>query len=171
MKLKTLFYSAGIVLVIIIQTTLADYLAIHNVKPNLMIVFIVSIALLKGNVQGSVVGLILGLVQDMLTGKVLGFYALLGLYLGVAVGSLNKRLYRENLAIAVFFTFTSTMVYEFAVYFLNTFTQSGRVLVDTLKEVILPEAVYNSVISILIYTIVLKVHKKIEAINKTSRKY
>ncbi len=101
----------------------------------------------------------------------MGFYSLLGLYLGVVVGSLNKRLYRENILVALFFTFTSTVVYEFLVYFFAVFLPGDRNILFALKGKILPEAVYNSVISGLIFLIVLKMHRKMEEAEKAARRY
>jgi len=46
--------------------------------------------------RGAVTGFLCGLTQDMLSGRVIGFYALLGLYLGLGIALINKRLYKEN---------------------------------------------------------------------------
>ena len=43
---------------------------------------------------------------------------LLGLYVGILTGSINRRLYRENIIIVVSFTFIITIIYELLVYLL-----------------------------------------------------
>jgi rod shape-determining protein MreD len=161
----------SIYLVILVQATLAEYIRIYGVKPNILLVFIISVALLRGNVEGAVVGFFTGLSQDMLSGKILGFYSLLGLYLGTIIGSVNKRLYRDNFAVIVFFTFISTVIYEWLVYFLNTFMRNQIDLIYPFTHVILPEAIYNSVISILVYAVVLRLDMRLEGISKITRKY
>lgn len=171
MKLKISIVLASIVAIALIQSTVLDYAVVYGVKPNLMLVFLVCFALLRGNVEGAVVGFFTGLVQDIVSGKVMGFYSLLGLYLGVTVGSLNRRLYRENVFVALFFTFTSTVVYEFLVYFFAVFLPGDRNILFALKSKILPEAVYNSIISILVFIIVLLIHRKMEEAEKASRRY
>jgi len=161
MKYKITFYAISIFLIILIQTTILNYIEIFNIKPNLLLVFIICTALLKGNVEGAVVGFCAGLAQDMVAGRVLGFYALLGLYMGLLVGSVNKRLYRDNVFVILFFTFVSTIVYESAVYLIykwviNFFSanySSGFNLIFSLKNVILPEAIYNSVVSLIFLSI------------------
>jgi len=167
MKIKVLAYSICIFVITLLQSTIIDYIKIMNVKPNLLLAFIVVVAILRGNVEGTVIGFICGLCHDVISGKMIGVFALLGLYIGLLIGSVNKRLYRENVLIAVFFTF----VYEYVFYFFNLFLRGKGDLIFPLKNVILPEAVYNSVLSILIFIIMIKLHYTFEEASRTSRKY
>jgi rod shape-determining protein MreD len=178
MKTRIPVYTACILIIITVQSTLADYIMINNVKPNLLIIFIISVALLRGIFEGGIVGFIAGLVQDILFGKVMGFYTLLGLYLGVTVGSLNKRLYRDNHLVVIFFTFVSTFVYEFFVYLFITLMplalSSQKITLEILKplkSIVLNETIYNSAICIPIYILVTRVDYWLENLHKASRKY
>lgn len=171
MKIKIFGYAVCIFIIILLQSTVLDYIKVFGVKPNLLIIFIISVALLSNNVEGAITGFFAGLSQDIVSGKVLGFYSLLGLYLGLIVGSVNKRLYRENVLIIVFFTFISTVVYELAVCCINIFTNGQIAFVYSLRNIILPEAIYNSLVSIFIYIFVIKMQDKFENIDKYSRKY
>jgi len=174
MRFKVVIYTVCIFFIIVLQTTVLEYIRILNVKPNLPVVFIVVVAFLQGNVEGAVVGFFAGLTQDIVSGKLIGFYALLGLYLGLVVGSVNKRLYRDNLLIVVFFTFASTILYEAIVYFIisfNSIINGNTHFLYAIKGVILPEAIYNSVMSVFIYLIVRRFSFKFEKLDKASRKY
>ena len=170
MKIKILIYTLIIFLIVLVQSTLLDYIKIYYIKPNLLIVFIISIALLRGNIEGSIIGFFIGLSQDLISGKLLGFYALLGLYLGLIIGSVNKRLYRENFLVVVFFTFISSVTYEMLVYFLSTFLNGNMEFYYPFKNIVLPEAIYNSIISIFIYVLIIKLNDKFNN-SKISRKY
>lgn len=174
MKRKILYYTVALFIIILTQSTVLDYIKVYDVKPNLMLVFIVCIAFLNGSTEGAIVGLSMGLMQDMLFGRVLGLYALLGMYLGLVVGSVNKRLYRDNILIVVFFTFVSTIIYEIMVFVLSWFGYIIRGQVNLLRplgEIILPEAIYNSFASIFIYIIIIKIHFKFEEMSRATRKY
>lgn len=171
MRFKILFYSICILLFLLLQSTLLQYVRIYNVIPNLMVVFIILTALIRGNVEGGVVGFFAGLVLDMMFGKLLGFYALLGMYLGIAVGSVNRRLYRENLLVVVFFTFVASALYETAVYLINTFMSGNINLIFPLTGIILPEALYNSVAAIFLYALVIRMNRRFEEASKAARKY
>ena len=171
MKLKILIFAICIFAIGLIQSTVLDYIKICNIKPNLLIVFIISFALARGHIEGAVIGFFSGIIQDMISGKVLGFYSLMGLYLGLAVGSVNKRLYRDNLVVAVFITFISTVIYEFAVYILITFIKGQMDLLYAIRGLILPEALYNSIFSVFIYLFVTRINAWFEEREKSSRKY
>ncbi|NLI58853.1 MAG: rod shape-determining protein MreD [Clostridium sp.] len=171
MRVKITGYALMMVIFALLQSTVLDYLKVFNVKPNLLMVLIVIVAFLGNNVEGAIVGFFSGLIHDMISGRVIGFYALLGLYLGFCVGSLNKRLYKENIFAVVFFVLVSTLAYEYSVYFLHTIFRNSLDLFYPLRHVILPLALYNGIVSIFIYIIVYKINEKFEASKKLSRKY
>jgi len=171
MRVKIVSFTVLIFFITLVQSTVLDNIRVFNVKPNLLMVFIVSAALLGSNVEGAVIGFFCGLAQDMISGGPIGFYALLGLYLGFGIGSINERLYRENVLVTIFVTFLSTVVYEFTVYFLSSLTKGSIELVFPFTHVILPEAVYNSVVSIVIFIVVLKIKRWSEKVTKLSRRY
>ena len=170
MKTKILIYTLIIFFIVLLQATILDYIKIFYIKPNLLIVFVISVALLRGNIEGAVIGFFVGLSQDLISGKVLGFYTVLGMYLGLIIGSVNKRLYRENFLVVLFFTFISSIVYEMMVYFLSTFTHGSIGIYYPFKNIVLPEALYNSFISIFVYIVVIKLNDKFNH-SKISRKY
>jgi len=151
-----------------------NYIEIFGVKPNLVIVFIVSVALLRSNAEGMAVGFFTGISQDLLFGRVIGLHALLGLYPGLIIGSVNKRLYRENFFVIIFFTFISTVAYESAVYLYHGFGAiiNGRAdLLYAIRAVVFPEAVYNSAVSVFVYIFVFRLNDIFEDISKAARKY
>lgn len=170
MRVKIVSYMVLIFFITLVQSTVLDNISIFNVKPNLLMVFIVSVALLGSNVEGATVGFFCGLAQDMVSGGAIGFYALLGLYLGLVIGSINDRLYRENVLVTILVTFISTVVYEFVIYFLS-FLNGSFELVFPFTHVILPEAIYNSVVSVIIFIVVLKIKRWSERVTKLSRRY
>lgn len=171
MKRKLLFYFFIIIILLLLQTTLLQYMAIYGVLPNLLVVFIIAAALLRGNVEGGTVGLFAGLAADLMFGNVFGFYALFGFYLGIVVGSLNKRLFRDNLLIAVFFTFVYSVAYESVIYIINNIMSIDMDFLYAFTIVILPEAAYNSAVAILIFPLMIRADKWFNDNDKTIRRY
>ncbi|NLK87278.1 MAG: rod shape-determining protein MreD [Clostridiaceae bacterium] len=171
MKRKILFYFFFIILFLVLQTTLVRFVSIYGVIPNLLIVFTIVTAVLRNSTEGSAVGFFTGLCIDMQFGSVLGFYALLGLYLGMAAGTISKRVYRENLMIVVFLTFVYSIAYEAAVYLIYNLMNADIQIVYAFTNVILPEALYNCVISILLFPLVLKAGRKFDTPGAAARKY
>lgn len=171
MRVKILFYTICILVFMVLQSTLLDYIRIYDVIPNLLIVLTILAALLGGNSEGAVVGFFSGLVLDIMFGKLLGFYALLGMYLGIAVGSVNRRLYKDNLLVIIFFTLVFSIAYETTVYILNTIMSGNMDLIYPFTRIILPEAVYNCAAAILLYPLFARVNGRMEEARKSARKY
>ena len=171
MKRKILFYLFFIIFFLLLQTTLLKHVSIFGVMPNILITFTIVTAIVRNSTEGSVVGFFSGLCIDMQFGSVLGFHALLMLYLGMAAGSISKRVYRENLMIVVFFTFVYSVAYEAAVYLINNIINADIRLIFAFTNVILPEAIYNCAVSILLFPLVLKAGRKFDASGAVARKY
>ena len=171
MKQKLVFYTFFIIIFLLLQTTLLGYARVYDVAPNLLVVLVIVAAFMRGSVEGAAVGLFAGFAMDMMFGRTLGFYALLGIYLGVAAGSVNKRLFRENLLVVLFFTFIYSVAYEYAVYVLSTVMSGNLKLLYPMAAVILPEAVYNCVAAVFIYPLLLWSDKRIAESAKAARKY
>ncbi|MDP4093343.1 MAG: rod shape-determining protein MreD [Bacillota bacterium] len=179
MKARNIVFAVSIFIIVVLQTTVLHYIKIFGITPNIMVVVVIGIALLFGNTQGAIAGFILGFCQDITFGKMLGFYALAGLYLGLVVGIVNKRLYRENILVIIFFTFISTIVYELSVYLvhewgMHLFSPENSNNLDILyavRNITLPEAIYNSIISVPIYALMIRINDRFENANKSIRKY
>ncbi len=171
MKLKALFYSFFILLILTIQTTLLDYIAIYGVKPNILIVFVIVCALLRGDAEGSAVGFFAGLALDLMSGGLIGFYALLGYLLGVLSGSVNKRMFRDNILVVLFFTFVYSIAYETIVYILNNIMSGEMNLIYPFTRIILPEALYNCVSAIPVYGLLISADRRFSKTGKKIRQY
>ena len=171
MKRKVLFYSFFLLVFLLLQTTLLHYAAIMGVIPNILIVFVIITGLLRGSTEGGTVGFFAGLVVDLTFGGVLGFYALLGLYLGIAVGSVNRRLFRENLLVAVVFTFVYSVLYESLIYVINNIMSGNMQFVFAMTDVILPESVYNSIVALLMFPFLVRAGGWFEGKEGKVRKY
>lgn len=162
LRYKILVNIVLITFIMLLQTTLVDFIKIKNVRPNLILVYIICASILEGSTGGGVIGLYAGLTQDVLSGKCLGFYALLGMYTGVIAGTANRRLQKENVLVALFYNFILTIIYEFAVYF---FSNLGHQIINfryIFKNILLVEALYNGGLSLIMHYLIAKISKKFE---------
>lgn len=141
-------------IIFIFQSTLCEYIAIAGVKPNLMLIFIVSIAFLQGGSAGLVSGIIMGLLQDCYFGRVIGcnlfLYGVTGYTAGILADNFNK----ENIAAPVFLTFLATLFYNFGFYLLNIVLKGYTAFNIYIVLNILPEIVYNIILSFIVYFII-----------------
>ena len=155
----------------VLQVTFLNYIGIYNIKPNLIVITTISYALIRGKEEGAVYGLFSGLLLDILGGKVIGLFALMGMILGLTIGYLNKNLYNENYLVAIALTACGTFVYNLVYFIIWHFgyvqSQFGWYLISY----IIPETIYNTAFSIFIYFLILYINKKIDYYKKLTRLY
>jgi rod shape-determining protein MreD len=82
------------VLFVLLQTTLARYLAIESIAPDLLLIWVVYLALREGQIAATTAGFFLGLLFDLVSGKdgMLGLAALCKTVAGFVAGYF----YNEN---------------------------------------------------------------------------
>ena len=89
------------ILTFTLQTTVFRVFAFGGVVPNLMLIFVTSIAFIRGDKVGLLTGFVSGFLVDIFFGAILGFYALLFMYIGFFVGKLHEVFYSQNMAIPI----------------------------------------------------------------------
>lgn len=158
MRLKIIVNIVLVILIAVIQTTILEHIKIMGVKPNLLICYTVCYAIINGMTSGAIAGFMCGAVQDVLSGRVLWLNSLIGMYAGFITGTVNRRFYRDSLLIAVVATFIISLVYGILFYMLMKIPDNFNLtrMAYILKNIILPESVYNSAASVLMFVIVLK---------------
>lgn len=144
---------------LILQSTLLPFLSFLKYLPNLGLVSVVAIGLIRGRYYGGFFGLALGLAQDILFGRVIGVNAFIYFMLGYLVGYVQASLNQENLAIPLTFSALGTIFYNF-LYFLFMYFLSIDIEFSTALTFIFSiEILYNGLISIFVYKLFTKIIK------------
>ena len=87
--MKVLFYILWYSILIIFQTTFLNYAKVFNVKPNLMLIFVVLLCYFVNMKKGIIIGGIMGFLYDILVGKYICFNTLLFRYIGFLICLFN----------------------------------------------------------------------------------
>ena len=66
----------------LLQTTLFQALSFASISPNLLIIVVSSFGFMRGKKEGMYIGFACGLLLDIFGSGILGFYALLHMYIG-----------------------------------------------------------------------------------------
>jgi rod shape-determining protein MreD len=154
MKLRYLFGFLALILLSVFQTTIAEDFAFGSVpvKPNFLLIAVIMYAFYNGYIKGAICGLTVGILQDLLTGINFGLYTLLGVLIGLGVGYLNKRFYRDSPIFMTLSVFVGTFVYELITgIILNIKAFDFQTILFGMRFVILPESLYNFLIAVIIY--------------------
>ena len=132
--------------VLILQTTVLDYVAIQGVKPDLVILLVVFSGFLLGTREGAFLGFVGGLVEDLFSGSYIGLNALSNMAAGYLAGAAGERLYRENTLIATGVTFVSSAAGLAVSYLLLLYLDIQVPPLFALFRVIFPAALYTSLL-------------------------
>jgi len=161
MRSKIILYIILIFTFVTAQVTLLNFVSIFVVTPNLVIILIVSISLLEGRTHGAMIGFFSGLCLDAVIGVALGYHALIGMLLGILLGNINKRFFKENFFVMALCTFISTILFESAIIFTAFLFNSEVDILLTFKTIVLSEALVNSVLGLIIFFVIVKINRKI----------
>lgn len=99
---RKIVLAVTILICFLLQSTIFQELAIASISPNLMIVVTAAFGFMRGRKEGMAVGFFCGLLMDLFFGSVLGFYALLFLYVGFLNGIFKKIFYPEDIKLPIF---------------------------------------------------------------------
>lgn len=151
-----------------LQCTLFKALSLAFIAPNLLIVVTSSFGFMRGKKEGLIIGFFAGLLIDIFYGDVLGFYALIYMYIGYVNGFFNKIFYDEDVKLPMILITLSDLVYGVIIYLflflLRTKLDFGYYFI----HVIMPEVIYTVVVTIVLYRIIRAINRKLEIREKRS---
>ena len=146
----------------ILQTTLFPLLAIRGIFPNTALILVTSYALLRGSKEGAIIGGCCGVLMDIFFSKMIGFYTLLYLAMGLLFGRSQKTFYRENYILPVIFCTIATVLYQAVLYITGFMFRGEGNILYFLFSVLVPELVYTAVVTILFYRILFGINEWLE---------
>lgn len=152
----------------ILQTTIFPSLALAGVVPNFLIILTTSFGLIRGSKYGMGVGVVCGLIVDFFSGSYLGIYLLIYLYMGFLSGCFKKLFYGDDLKLPLALIGANDIIYGILVYLIMFLPRKRFAFGYYLFNLIIPEAVYTILVSILVYYIILKINQWFEKDDKRS---
>ncbi len=137
----------GLVLlvVLVLQATIVNRIAISGVRPDLLVAFIVYFGWMRGPIPGVMGGFTVGLLQDLDAPGPLGLNALAKTVVGFLVAKAGFRVHRSNVGVRFFFFLLAMLVHDL-IYFSIYTTGDLSALARQLAFVAVPSAVYTTVL-------------------------
>lgn len=167
--LVTLFF---IITSFVLQGTIFKSLSFGHVSPNLILVLVVSLGIMRGKKTGIIVGFFSGLLADVFFGGYIGFFALLYMYLGYFAGSFNKIFFPEDVKLPMGIIALSNLVYGLSCYVFLFLLRGDLGLPYYFSHIIVPECVYTLVVTIIFYPLILGINGLLEkGERKQARKF
>lgn len=155
-----------IVICFLLQCTVFKAWSMAGISPNLLIVIVSSVGFMRGKTEGMLMGFFSGLLIDLCYGDMLGFYALIYMYIGYVNGFFQSIFYEEDLKLPMILITVSDFVYGIIIYFFLFALRNRTDIFYYLLHIIIPEVVYTVVVTIVLYRLILIVNRKLEAAEK-----
>ena len=144
------------IIIYLLQANLFSWFNLAGVKPNLFVVLVLTIGLFAGKGTGITFGVIFGFVLDLLTGKSIGISAIMLGITGFVGGYLGKNFSKDSRITMITIIATTTFIFEIGTIILNLFINQTHIRFWYLIKTLLIEVIYNSIITIIIYPLIIK---------------
>jgi rod shape-determining protein MreD len=141
-----------LLVVLILQSTVAHRIAIAGVRPDLLVAFVVYFAWMRGPVSGVVGGFSVGLLQDLDAPGPLGLNAFAKTIVGFLVAKAGFRVHRSNVGVRFFFFLFAMLVHDVIYFGVYTAGDLGAFM-RQFVFVGIPSALYTTVIVLVLLSI------------------
>ncbi|MCR5655026.1 MAG: rod shape-determining protein MreD [Lachnospiraceae bacterium] len=146
----------GVIIVIfsfICQVTICKFIALNDIGPNLLVIVAASFGFLYGKKPGIIAGFFIGLLFDVFCGNILGFYALLFMYIGFFNSFFKQLVYKDELPLQLLLVGVSDLFYGIIVYLLLFLLRGKFHFGYYTLHIILPEVIYTVILEIIVFFI------------------
>lgn len=146
----------------LLQCTVFRSLAFGGIVPNLLIVLTASFGFMRGEKTGLLIGFFCGLLVDIFFASVIGFYALLYMYIGYMNGKFCTIFYPQDIKLPIALILGSDFSYGIVCYVIMFLLRGRFDFVYYLVHIILPEIVYTIGVTLLLYPLILWINTCLE---------
>jgi rod shape-determining protein MreD len=154
---RVLALAGVIVTALLLQSTIFTQIKLMGVRPELMYVVTILMAILEGPSEGAIVGFAGGMAQDFLLDQPKGITALTLTLLGYAVGLARQYIVSPSpllpTVLVAVGTFAGVIFYETVSFLLS---QSNDPLLFSIRVALLT-AVYNAILTPLVYPLLRRI--------------
>lgn len=157
-----------IIVCFLFESTVFQGLSFANITPNLLVVVTASFGFMRGKREGMIVGFFCGILYDIFFGDLLGFYALIYTVLGYINGFFRRIFYPEDIKLPLFLITSSDFILGNIVCIFMFIMRSRFNYFYYLFSIIIPELIYTTLVTLVLYQIILHINQALEAEEKRS---
>ena len=146
----------------LLQCTVFEALSLGGISPNMLLILTASFALMRGEKEGMLVGFACGLLSDVFFGSLLGYYALIYLFVGYITGIFHMMFYDADIKLPMAWIAVSDLLYGMCMYVFMFLLRSRFSFGYYCTHIILPELVYTVVFTIPVYRLLRFINGRLE---------
>lgn len=150
---KYIFNISIIIFLLIFQLTLPIFFPSLNLIPDFILIYIVIRAIIFGAQDAMIYGAVGGLLQDVFITSFIGLFTPVKTEVAFLSALLSGRFFPENLLIPPLGVFLATIVHELLYLLLKENYLFAANYLTLIKDMILPMAALNSLITFFVYLI------------------
>lgn len=151
---KKLFAVLMVVISFLLQSTLFSQFTIGGACPNLLMIAVASLGFSEGKRTGIYAGFFSGILLDISFGSFYGMNALLYMYCGYLCGYFKKYIFTKDIKMPIILISFSDLLYSILFYFFSFMLNGKFHFIFYLKNIIIPEVIYTTLIACIIYPLI-----------------
>lgn len=145
-----------------IQNGVFPLLPFLSASPNLLLILTFSFGFIHGQEQGMWYGLFAGILLDLFYSGPFGFYTLLFVYIGFLNGICTRYYYEDYITLPLALSLVNEVIYNLYVYVFRFLVRNRLDFLYYFREIIVPEMIFTTVTTLLIYRFFLFTSRRIE---------
>lgn len=150
---KYLLNISVLIFLLIFQLTIAMFFPALNLIPDFILIYVVIRAVIYGAKDAMIYGAVGGLLQDVFITSFIGLFTPVKTAVVFLAALLSGRFFPENLLIPPLAVFLATIVHELVYLMLKENYLFAANYLTLIKEIILPLAAFNALITFFVYLI------------------
>lgn len=144
-------YTILLVVYLLLHISVFPNFKLGGIAPNIMIILVSSVGFMRGGNSSLLLGMFSGLLLDMFSGTYFGMYAVIFLLVGLLNVLFHQWFFGDDMKLPLLLIALSDLCYGFLVYGCVYFMRARYDFFFYLFHVILPEAVYTILVSLILY--------------------
>lgn len=165
---RTVVTAFTIIFCFILQTSVFDLFQLADTVPNIMLIYVVSVAVMRGQKESMITGFFCGLLLDIFYSSHLGIFAFVFMFMGFVNGLFHRIYYAEDTFLPLVLISVNDIVYGFVMYLGYGLLKNHMNLMLYIRKIILPEIVYTIAVALLLYRVFLRFNNWLEKYEKGS---
>lgn len=145
-----------------LQVNFFSWFTIAGISPNLFVILVLFLGLFAGKRVGIPIGIVLGILLDFFVSRKIGISSIMLGIVGITAGILDKNFQKDSRITMLLMTILVTAIYEIGVYMLNYIIASTSIEILAFTKILLIEAIYNAILTIILYPVLQKAGYYIE---------
>ena len=147
-----------VTLIYVIQCSVIPLVTLNGIKPDLLLIVVLSTGLLAGKERGVAVGFFAGMLADLASGGIFGCHTLVNMVIGYGAGMLERKVFKENILLPLLAVMIATVIYSFLMTAFLVIMGYNINLLSLLNYNLLPLLAYNIIMAIPIHRIIYKLN-------------